>query len=206
MSFLRHKSEEDAFKTLEEAMPYMSRIDGFGLDSSEMGNPPSKFKRLYEKLGEITDDKTHQPKKKTAHICEEGPPEYAEEALAMGIDRGDHGNRILEKPSLVEKIVKLKLGLTVCPLSNLKLRVVKTMTEHPLKTMLEHGIKATVNSDDPAYFGGYINENFTSVADALKLTQNDIITLARNAIEISFLSPEQKAQQTQKLNDYIAAK
>jgi adenine deaminase len=206
MSFLRHLSEEHAFQTLEEAMPYMEHIEGFGLDSSEKGHPPSKFRRLYQKLHTILDAKTGKPKEKKAHICEEGPPEYAEEALELGIDCGDHGNRILEKPSLVKQFAERKIGLTVCPLSNLKLCNVKdnNMKNHPLKKMLDLGLKATVNSDDPAYFGGYMNENFVAVAEALNLTRQDIVTLARNAIEVSFLSPEHKAKNSNYLDKYVA--
>ncbi len=206
MSFLRHLSEEDAFLTLEEAMPYMDHIEGFGLDSSEVGNPPSKFRRLYERLDTIIDSKTGNRKEKKVHVCEEGPPEYAEEALEMGIDCADHGNRILEKPSLVKEFVQRKIGLTVCPLSNLKLCNVKgnDLRNHPLKAMLELGLKATVNSDDPAYFGGYMNENFMAVAEALDLTKDDIVTLARNAIDISFLSSETKSAKYKELDRYVA--
>lgn len=206
MSFLRHLSEEDAFLTLEEAMPYMDHIEGFGLDSSEVGNPPSKFRRLYERLDTIIDSKTGNRKEKKVHVCEEGPPEYAEEALEMGINCADHGNRILEKPSLVKEFVQRKIGLTVCPLSNLKLCNVKgnDLRNHPLKAMLELGLKATVNSDDPAYFGGYMNENFMAVAEALDLTKDDIVTLARNAIDISFLSSETKSAKYKELDRYVA--
>jgi adenosine deaminase len=206
MSFLRHLNEEDAFQTLEQAMPYLEHIEGFGLDSSEVGNPPSKFRHLYQKFDTINGAKDGKPKEKKAHICEEGPPEYAEEALEMGIDCADHGNRILEKPSLVKEFVERSIGLTVCPLSNLKLCNVKRndMRNHPLKTMLDLGLKATVNSDDPAYFGGYMNENFMAVAEALDLTKDDIVVLARNAIEISFLPKEQKTAKTELLDRYLA--
>jgi adenine deaminase len=205
MSFLRHLSEEDAFRTLEQAMPHMDHIEGFGLDSSENGHPPAKFRRLYKKLDTILDSRTAKPKEKKAHICEEGPPEYAEEALEMGIDCGDHGNRILEKPSLARVFAERSIGLTVCPLSNLKLCNVKDndLKNHPLKAMLDLGLKATVNSDDPAYFGGYMNENFWAVAEALDLTQDAIVTLARNAIEVSFLSPEHQARKNEELDDYV---
>ncbi len=206
MSFLRHLSEDDAFRALDQAMPFMDHIEGFGLDSSENGNPPSKFRRLYEKLDTIIDAKTGKRKEKKAHICEEGPPEYAEEALEMGIDCGDHGNRILEKPSLVEEFVEKRIGLTVCPLSNLRLCNVKDddLRNHPLKTMLDLGLKATVHSDDPAYFGGYMNENYLAVTEALELTRDDIVTLARNAIEISFLSSERKSRKNGELDKYVA--
>ncbi len=206
LSFLRHLSEDDAFRALDQAMPYMDHIEGFGLDSSEKGNPPSKFRRLYERLDTIIDAKTGKRKEKKAHICEEGPPEYAEEALEMGIDCGDHGNRILEKPSLVKEFVERRIGLTVCPLSNLRLCNVKDndMRNHPLKAMLDLGLKATVHSDDPAYFGGYMNENYMAVAEALDLNKDDIIVLARNAIEISFLSSERKSRKNADLDKYAA--
>ena len=139
-----------------------------------------------------------------AHAGEEGPPEYVYQALdILKVDRIDHGNRSLEDPELVQRLAEMKIGLTVCPLSNLKLCGVSDMKKHPLKTMLEHGLKATVNSDDPSYFGGYINENFIATADALNLSRNEIIQLARNAIEVSFLSPEQKYKKSQKLDSYI---
>jgi adenosine deaminase len=197
LSFLRHMSEEDAFKTLEEAGPHLDRIDGFGLDSSELGFPPSKFERVFTAAR-----KTAKPL--MAHAGEEGPPEYVYQALdILKVDRIDHGNRSLEDPELVQRLAEMKIGLTVCPLSNLKLCGVSDMKKHPLKTMLEHGLKATVNSDDPSYFGGYINENFIATADALNLSRNEIIQLARNAIEVSFLSPEQKYEKSQKLDSYI---
>jgi len=198
MSFLRHKSEADAFETLEQATPYLDIIDGFGLDSSEKPFPPSLFERVFAEAR-----KTGKPV--LAHAGEEGPPEYVRQALdLLKVNRIDHGNRSLEDPALVERLAKEKMGLTVCPLSNLKLCGIKDMRDHPLKTMLQHGLKATVNSDDPAYFGGYMNENFIAVAEALNLTRDDIITLARNAMEISFLSPGQKEQKIRQLEDYVA--
>ncbi len=139
-----------------------------------------------------------------AHAGEEGPPEYVYQALdLLKVHRIDHGNRSLEDLALVERLAREKMGLTVCPLSNLKLCGVKDMRDHPLRTMLRHGLKATVNSDDPAYFGGYMTENFLAVAEALDLTRNDIITLARNAIEISFLSPGEKVQKARELDNYV---
>ena len=206
MSFLRHLSEEDAFQTLDQALPYLDQIEGFGLDSSEAGNPPSKFRRLYQSFATLNGAKNGKPKEKKVHVCEEGPPEYAEEALEMGIDCADHGNRILEKPALVREFVERRIGLTLCPLSNLKLCNVKgnDLRNHPLKAMLNLGLKATVNSDDPAYFGGYMNENYTAVAEALDLKKDDIVTLARNAIEISFLPAEEKSRKTAELDRYIA--
>lgn len=198
MSFLRHKSETDAFETLKEAAPFLDMIDGFGLDSSEKPFPPLLFERVFAEAR-----KTGKPV--MAHAGEEGPPEYVHQALdLLKVHRIDHGNRSLEDPALVERLAREKMGLTVCPLSNLKLCGIRDMRDHPLKTMLHHGLKATVNSDDPAYFGGYMNENFIAVTDALALTRDDIITLAKNAIEISLLSSEDKEQKERELDEYVA--
>jgi len=197
MSFLRHLSEEEAFKTLEEAMPYRSMIDGIGLDSSEVGNPPSKFQKVYEKAREAGF-------KLVAHAGEEGPAEYVWEALdLLKIDRLDHGNRSLEDEKLVKRLVQEQMALTVCPLSNLKLKVVKDLKQHPLKTMLDKGLKATVNSDDPAYFGGYMNDNFIAVSEALQLDKNDLYQLAKNSFEASFVSGDEKKRMLKKLDDYF---
>ncbi len=186
LSFLRHLSEEAAFKTLEEALPYKSWIKCVGLDSSEVGNPPSKFKNVYAKARE-------EGFLLTAHAGEEGPAEYVWEALdILGVDRIDHGNRSLDDNKLVERLAAEKKTLTVCPLSNFKLKVVTDLHKHPLKTMLDKGLRATVNSDDPAYFGGYINDNFIAVADALNLDKNDITELVRNSFEASFINDELK--------------
>lgn len=196
MSFLRHLSEEAAFETLEMALPWKSRIIGVGLDSSEVGNPPKKFERVYAKCRELGF-------KLMAHAGEEGPPSYVADALdLLKINRIDHGNRCLEDNILVERIQKEKLGLTVCPLSNLKLQVVKDMAKHPIKTMLDKGLKATVNSDDPAYFGGYMNDNFMAIQQSLHLSQYEVFTLALNAIEVSFLSPSEKKYWIRKIREY----
>lgn len=198
MCFLRHLSEEDAERTLEQALPYKDRIVGVGLDSSEVGHPPSKFKNVFAKARE-------EGFLIVAHAGEEGPPEYVYEALdVLKIDRVDHGNRALENDDLVTRLVDEKMALTVCPLSNLKLCVVKDMKDHPLKKMLDLGLKATVNSDDPAYFGGYMNENFTAVCEALNLSEDDLITLTRNSIDASFINDDQKAALNQKLDDYAS--
>jgi adenine deaminase len=197
MSFLRHKSEEDAFKTLEEAGAYLDMIDGFGLDSSELPFPPRLFERVFAAAR-----KTGKPV--VAHAGEEGPPEYVTEALdLLKVSRIDHGNRSLEDPALVRRLAEMRMGLTVCPLSNLRLCGVRDMKQHPLKRMLNFGLKATVNSDDPAYFGGYMNENYLAVTEALNLTRDDLAQLANNAIEISFLTSEQKGEKASELNDYI---
>ena len=196
MCFLRHLSEEDALKTLEQAMPYKDRIIGVGLDSSEKGHPPSKFERVFAKAraaGFLI----------VAHAGEEGPPEYVWEALdKLKVNRIDHGNRSLEDATLTARLVKDGMALTVCPLSNLKLCVVKDMKDHPLKKMLALGLKATINSDDPAYFGGYMNDNYKAVANALGLTKENILALARNSVTASFLTGAEKEVLLQKVNAY----
>ncbi|MFQ5562633.1 MAG: adenosine deaminase [Parvularculaceae bacterium] len=187
MCFLRHLSEEDAFATLEQAGPYLDRIVAVGLDSSEQGHPPSKFTRVFEAARE-------RGLKCVAHAGEEGPPDYVHEALdLLRIVRLDHGNRSLEDDALVERLAKEQMTLTVCPLSNLKLCVVDDMRAHPMKRMLDLGLRATVNSDDPSYFGGYMNDNFAAVIDALDLNKDDVRTLAENSFRGSFLSEEEKA-------------
>lgn len=184
MCFLRHLPEEAAFATLEMAEPWLDRIAAVGLDSSEVGHPPSKFARVFAAA-------RAKGLKLVAHAGEEGPPAYVHEALdLLGVDRIDHGNRALEDPALVARLAEGGLTLTVCPLSNLKLCVVGEMGEHPLDRMLAEGLKATVNSDDPAYFGGYIGDNYRAVAAARGLTSADIVTLARNSITGSFLSSD----------------
>lgn len=186
MSYLRHLSEEDAFETLEQSLPYKHLIKAVGLDSSEKGNPPSKFQKVFEasvKEGYIP----------VAHAGEEGPAEYIWEALdLLKIARIDHGNNCLTDEVLVKRLVDEKIALTVCPLSNLELKVVDDLKDHPLKKMLNLGLKATVNSDDPAYFGGYMNANFLQTAEALDLTQEEIKTLVKNSFEYSFLSDDEK--------------
>ena len=188
MSYLRHLSEEDAFETLEQSLPYKHLIKAVGLDSSEKGNPPSKFQKVFEasiKEGYVP----------VAHAGEEGPAEYIWEALdLLKISRIDHGNNCLTDEVLVKKLVDEKIALTVCPLSNLELKVVDYLKDHPLKKMLNLGLKATVNSDDPAYFGGYMNANFLQTAEALDLTQEEIKTLVKNSFEYSLLSEEEKAK------------
>ena len=188
MSYLRHLSEEDAFETLEQSLPYKHLIKAVGLDSSEKGNPPSKFQKVFEasvKEGYVP----------VAHAGEEGPAEYIWEALdLLKIARIDHGNNCLTDEVLVKRLVDEKIALTVCPLSNLELQVVKNLKDHPLKKMLNLGLKATVNSDDPAYFGGYMNANFLQTAEALDLTQEEIKTLVKNSFEYSLLSEEEKAK------------
>ena len=198
LSYLRHLSEEDAFKTLKEAEPYLDRIVGVGLDSSELGHPPSKFARVFKASRE-------RGLKLSAHAGEEGPPEYVWEALdGLAVDRIDHGNRSLEDPALVKRLVADGMTLTVCPLSNLKLCVVDDLKNHPLKRMLDLGLKATINSDDPAYFGGYIGENWTATTQALGLSRDELATLARNSFTGSFLAPDEIASRVAQVDAYLA--
>jgi adenine deaminase len=198
LCFLRHLDEKAAFDTLAAAEPYLDKIFGVGLDSSEMGHPPSKFACVFQAC---RDKGLHL----FAHAGEEGPPEYVWEALdVLGIDRIDHGNRSLEDDALVARIAKDELTLTVCPLSNLSLCVVKDLKAHPLKKMLDLGLKATINSDDPAYFGGYLNTNWHAIADALDLSKDDLVTLAKNSFAGSFLNEVEKAVRIAKINEWSA--
>lgn len=186
MCFLRHLDEDDAIKTLKAAEPWFDQIIGVGLDSSEVGHPPAKFQRVFEMARAAG-------LKSVAHAGEEGPPSYVHEALdLLKIDRLDHGNRSLEDADLVKRLAREEMTLTVCPLSNLKLCVVSDMTAHPIKTMLNAGLRATVNSDDPAYFGGYVNDNFKAIIEAVDLTEADIRKLALNSIDGSFMDEASK--------------
>ena len=195
MCFLRHLSASDAMATLGNALPYKSRIHAVGLDSSEVGNPPSKFVEVFDRArdeGFLT----------VAHAGEEGPPAYIWEALdLLKVKRIDHGVRCLEDPALVKRLAKEQIPLTVCPLSNLKLCVVDTLEEHNLKGLLEAGLCATINSDDPAYFGGYIGENFLRSTEALDLNADDIYILAKNAFTASFLSEKEKERYIAELDE-----
>jgi adenosine deaminase len=180
LCFLRHLDEASAERTLDEAMPWRDRIIGVGLDSSEKGHPPAKFQRVFARargLGLLA----------VAHAGEEGPPEYVREALdLLQVQRIDHGNRALEDPALVARLATQRMPLTVCPLSNHRLRVVPDLKAHPLRRMLQAGLMATVNSDDPAYFGGYVTENFLAMQQALDLTREEIVTIARNGFLAAF--------------------
>lgn len=196
MCFLRHLSEEEAFATLEEARPHLHLIHGVGLDSSEVGHPPSKFARVFANARELG-------LKLVAHAGEEGPPEYVYEALdVLKIDRVDHGNRALEDAALIKRLADSGMCLTVCPLSNLKLCVVDDLRNHPLKTMLDHGLKATVNADDPSYFGGYVNDNFRAISDALNLSRDDVAVLAKNSFAGAFLDDGDKARHVAAVEEY----
>lgn len=198
LSFLRHLSEEAAFETLAMARPWRDRIAAVGLDSSELGHPPEKFARVFAAARE-------EGYKVTVHAGEEGPPEYVRQALdVLHADRIDHGNRSLEDPALVERLAAQGTTLTVCPLSNLKLCVIDAIESHPLDAMLAQGLRATVNSDDPAYFGGYVGANYSAVARARGLGREDIATLARNSFTGSFLPAEAVARHLEALEAYVA--
>jgi len=199
LCFLRHLDEDAAFATLKAAEPWLDRIVGVGLDSSEVGHPPSKFAGVYKAAAE-------RGLKLVAHAGEEGPPAYVWEALdVLKVDRIDHGNRALEDPALVRRLAAEGMTLTVCPLSNLKLCVVDDLKAHPLKRMLGLGLHATVNSDDPAYFGGYLGENWTATAAALGLTREHLVTLARNSFTGSFLTPAEAAPHLAAIDAYAQA-
>jgi adenosine deaminase len=198
LCFLRHLDEDAAFATLKEAEPYLDKIAGVGLDSSEVGHPPSKFARVFAAA-------KAKGLKLVAHAGEEGPPEYVWEALdLLHVDRIDHGNRALEDDKLVERLVAEGMTLTVCPLSNLKLCVVDDLKDHPLKTMLALGLKATLNSDDPAYFGGYLGQNWTETAVALGLSREELVTLAKNSFTGSFLPVGGVAARLAEIDAYVA--
>ncbi|MGW0463744.1 adenosine deaminase [Streptomyces sp. NPDC003027] len=185
MCFLRDESAESAMATLEAAKPYLHRITGVGLDSAEVGHPPSKFREVYaaaEALG----------LRKVAHAGEEGPAAYIREALdVLGVERIDHGLRAMEDPELVERLARERVPLTLCPLSNVRLRAIDVLEDHPLVSMMDAGLMVTVNSDDPAYFGGYVGDTFAAVRGALGLSRDRLRTLARNSFEASFLDDDE---------------
>ena len=188
MCFLRHLDEDAAFATLAQAEPFIDRIEGVGLDSSELGHPPDRFLAVFRRAGDMG-------LKRVAHAGEEGPPDYVYQALdALRVDRIDHGNRALEDSALVERLAAEQMPLTVCPQSNLRLAVVDDMKDHPIRQMLQRGLKVTVNSDDPAYFGGYVNDNFNALVDAVGLNRDEILSLVRNSFEASFLDQESISQ------------
>ncbi|HEY2357377.1 MAG TPA: adenosine deaminase [Phenylobacterium sp.] len=197
MCFLRHLDEDAAFATLKAAEPYLDRVVAVGLDSSEVGHPPSKFAGVYKAARE-------RGLKLVAHAGEEGPPAYVWEALdVLGVDRIDHGNRALEDPALVKRLAAEGMTLTVCPLSNLKLCVVDDLKAHPLKQMLSLGLHATVNSDDPAYFGGYLAENWIATARAVDLSRDELVSLAKNSFTGSFLTPDETVLHLAAIDAYV---
>ncbi len=200
LCFLRALPAEDAMATLEEALAYKDSIVAVGLDSTELGHPPAAFKEVFDRAraeGLLT----------VAHAGEEGPPEYVREALdLLRVARIDHGNRALEDPALVARLAREGVPLTLCPLSNLKLKVVEELSTHPLKEMLAKGLRVTVNSDDPAYFGGYVNENYRAVQEALGLTDEDLGQIARNSFEDAFLGQAEKQALIARLDEYLAGR
>jgi len=196
MCFLRHLSEEDAFNTLNQALPFKNKILGVGLDSGEVGHPPTKFERVFaaaRSAGFLT----------VAHAGEEGPPSYIWEALdLLKVKRIDHGVRSIEDEKLMTRLIQEKMPLTVCPLSNIKLCVFKKMEDHNLKKLLHKGVMVTINSDDPAYFGGYMNQNFLEACRALELSADDIKTLASNSFSASFLPQAEKDKWIKEIKEW----
>jgi adenine deaminase len=187
MCFLRHLDEADAEQTLDRALAFRDKIVGVGLDSSEVGHPPSKFARVFRRAGD-------EGFFLTAHAGEEGPAAYVWEALdLLGVGRIDHGNRSLDDDALVGRLVRERMALTVCPLSNLRLRVVDDLSHHPLRRMMDKGLLVTINSDDPAYFGGYVNENYRAVSQALGVRRDEIAATVRNGIGASLMTAAEKA-------------
>ncbi|MFT9017879.1 adenosine deaminase [Acetobacter malorum] len=197
LCFLRHLDENSAFATFRSAEKWFGQISGVGLDSSEVGHPPSKFAKVFAAAADAG-------LKRVAHAGEEGPPAYVYEALdILRVDRLDHGNRSLEDPFLISRLARDAMTLTVCPLSNLKLCVVEDLRNHPIDIMLEKGLRATLNSDDPAYFGGYVAENYRALVDAGKLSNRDVATLARNSFLGSFLNDEALTHQLERLDAFL---
>ena len=200
LCFLRHLSPEAALKTLEQASPYKDKILGVGLDSSEKGRPPSLFTEVFAKA----EKEGYLP---VAHAGEEGPAEYIWEALdLLHVKRIDHGVRSVDDPKLIDFLVKSQIPLTVCPLSNIKLCVFDEMSQHNIKQLLDLGVRVTINSDDPAYFGGYMNENFLATQAGLKLSKEDLYRISRNAVEASFISSERAAELKTELDEYFRTK
>jgi adenosine deaminase len=198
MCFLRHLDEAEAEKTLDQAVKFRDWIWGVGLDSSEIGHPPTKFRRVFARARALG-------LYRVAHAGEEGPADYVRDTLdVLNVDRIDHGNRCLDDNDLVRRLVERRMGLTVCPLSNLRLGIVNSMTAHPLPTMLRRGLLVTVNSDDPAYFGGYINDNFLALAASTDVTQDEIFQLAENSFTASFLDETEKKKWIARLAEFAA--
>jgi adenosine deaminase len=197
LCFLRHLSEAEALATLEEALPFRDQLVGVGLDSGERDNPPSKFERVFARARELG-------LRAVAHAGEEGPAAYIREALdLLKVERIDHGVRCDEDPALVDRLVREKIPLTVCPLSNLKLCVVRDLRDHNLGNLLHRGVAITINSDDPAYFGGYIADNYRATALALSLSVRDLVTLAENAVRAAFLPADAKAALLERIRDVV---
>ena len=198
LCFLRDLTAEDAIAILDEALPYKERIVAVGLDSAEIGNPPAKFKEPFARA-------RNTGLLAVAHAGEEGPAAYVREALdVLHVSRIDHGNRSLDDDALVARLAQARIPLTLCPLSNLRLCVIDSLSHYPIRRMLDKGLLVTINSDDPAYFGGYVNENYLALCDAVGLTREELITLAGNSFEASFLDAKQKAAMKDKLGSYAA--
>jgi adenosine deaminase len=198
LCFLRHLSEEEAFATLEESLPYRDKFIGVGLDSSERGHPPEKFARVFARCRDLG-------LRLVAHAGEEGPPEYIRTALdVLHVERIDHGVRCLEDAQLTARLAREQVALTVCPLSNVKLRVFGQIGDHNMLRLLEAGLAATVNSDDPAYFGGYVNDNYVALFDSLPLNREHARTLARNSFAAAFLGEERKAAYLREVDDFFS--
>lgn len=199
MCFLRHLDQDSAFETLRQALPYKDKIIGVGLDSSESGHPPEKFQQVFEeaiKHGFLT----------VAHAGEEGPAENIHNAMKLlGVARVDHGVRCVEDEQLVEQLIQDRTPLTVCPLSNIKLKVFQDMADHNIADLLRRGLCVTINSDDPAYFGGYMTDNFVAVAEALPMTNEELKAFTLNAIEASFISEEEKQRLVAKVDQFCAS-
>jgi adenosine deaminase len=199
MCFLRHLDEADAERTLDSALAFRDKIVGVGLDSSEAGNPPSKFRHVFRRARDAG-------LFLTAHAGEEGPPSYVWEALdVLGVGRIDHGNRSLDDHTLVGRLAREQAALTVCPLSNLRLRVIDDLKLHPLRQMMDKGLVVTVNSDDPAYFGGYVNENYRAVSNALGLRRDEIVAVVRNGIRASLMTAPEKVKALAEVDRVLAA-
>ena len=199
LCFLRHLPASEAMTTLEEAMPFLDRIAGVGLDSSEAGYPPQDFAEVYARA-------RAEGLRAVAHAGEEGPPEYVRQALdLLGVERIDHGVRSEEDPALLERLVRDGVPLTMCPLSNVKLRVVDRLEDHNVKRLLDRGVRVTINSDDPAYFGGYIGDNYVAAAAALGLARDEVVAIARNSIEATFLGDAAKAELLAELDEVASA-
>jgi len=200
MCFLRHLDEASAFHALDEALDYRDLIVGVGLDSSEKGNPPSKFERVFAKAREegfLT----------VAHAGEEGPVEYVRDVVdRLKVFRIDHGNASVNDDRLADELVQKQIPLTICPLSNLSLKVVHHLKDHPLRKLMDRGLLVTVNSDDPAYFGGYINENYEAIGEALQLSKADLSQLAKNSVKASLLSQHEKEKYLDAIDQYVLEK
>jgi len=197
MSFLRHLDQTSALATLEQALPYKHLIKGVGLDSSELGNPPSKFKKVFRKAKD-------EGFLLVAHAGEEGPVDYIHEAInILHVDRIDHGNSSLQSTALLQELAEKQLALTLCPLSNLKLKVVNTLENYPLRQLQEHGVIAMINSDDPAYFGGYLNQNYEALSQAINLNNNEIAQLAKASFQASFLPKKKKEHYYTLIDQYL---